>query len=194
MFERKKGNGIYRQRSDRDADGNVKSTHCGTAVSGRVAHTSAYEMATGGSIWETDAIITELYEKEGLGTVRIAERLLSEFDIGKPMAQDTTGLDKEMWAEEPLGKNVIEKRLKILGVWKGDRRKKKNKGDNEVRVAEENKIRIFELGRQLERAEFRADAAEKQLAKCRMELKKVRNDRNESDRKLRLIEEGLSAA
>ena len=126
MFERKKGTGIYRQRSDRDKDGNVKSTHCGTVVSGRTTYSSAYEIATSGSIVETDAIITELYDKEGLGTVHIAKRLLSEHNIGKPVAPDTaiTGEPMVMNPEVPLDKNVIQRRLETIGVWRGDRRKK----------------------------------------------------------------------
>jgi len=156
MFERKKGNGIYRQRSDRDADGNVKSTHCGTVVSGRVAHTSAYEMATGGSIWETDAIITELYEKEGLGTVAISNRLLKEHGIGRPVAPDVafTGEQMVMMPEEALGKNVIQKRLETLGVWRGDRRKKRVVEDkNEVVVLLKKWVDDLEFALSREREE-----------------------------------------
>ena len=165
MFERKKGNGIYRQRSDRDKDGNVKSTHCGTVVSGRVSNASAYDLAVGGRMWEIDHIITELYEKKGDGTVNIANRLLKEFNIGKPVAQDTTGLGKEMWAEEPLNKNVIEKRLKELGIWKGDRRKKKSNEDKDGQIIVLKK-RIDELEYELSREREERGIAKKQLVAC----------------------------
>ena len=104
----------------------VVTTHHGIVDPTRPTPCSAYGIAAGTNLTETDAIITELYDKEGLGTVRIAKRLLSEHNIGKPVAPDTavTGEPMVMNPEVPLDKNVIQRRLEALGVWRGDRRKK----------------------------------------------------------------------
>ena len=146
----------------------VVTTHHGPVNPESRTRSDAYMTATGMRMEEIDHIITELYEKKGVGIVNIANRLLTEFNIGKPVAQDTTGLDKEMWAEEPLGKNVIEKRLKILGIWKGDRRKKKSKEDKAGQVAVLEK-RINDLEYELSREKEERAILKQAHIKCMAE-------------------------
>jgi len=166
MYEVK--NGKYRQESKK-INGKVRSIYRGKVNDEKKL--SAYEIAAGEKIDLVDEKITELYIA-GIGVSGISKILDKEDDIC-------------------VGKNPITARLKKLGVYRGDRRKKSPAKIDHRAIEAENKIEISILRRQVERAEFRADAAETELAKCRAELDKVRNDRNESDRKLRLIEEGV---
>jgi len=161
-------NGKYRQESKR-IEGKVHSIYKGKTTDEKKQ--TAYEIATGDKIKIIDGMITELYIS-GLGVSRISKILAEEEGV-------------------KIGKNPITARLHEMKVYGGDRRNKSPVKIDHIAIEEENKIAIMDLSRQLERAEFRAETAEKQLADCRAELEKVRNDRNESDRKLRLIGEGI---
>ena len=160
--------GKYLQRSQR-INGKVHTIHMGKTTDEKKQ--TAYEIATGEKIQAIDEKITELYIG-GMGAQKIS---------------DTIGFEDEV----VIGKNPITARLKELGVYEGDRRKRSPAKVDHEAIEEENNRRIRELERQLDRAEFRAKTAEDQLRKCRVELDKVRDDRNESDRRLRLIDEGI---
>ena len=130
----------------------VVTTHHGVV---HPSNQDPYSIAVGEDRKETDAIITELYDKEGLGTVHIAKRLLSEHNIGKPVAPDTavTGEPMIMNPEVPLDKNVIQRRLETLGVWRGDRRKKHVVEDRNEVVVLQARIDDLEFALSREREE-----------------------------------------
>jgi hypothetical protein len=136
----------------------------------RAKKPSAYEIAVGGKIDFFDEKISELYNA-GIGADKIAGTLRYEDGIN-------------------IKKNPITKRLKELGIYAGDRRKKVVKVDHRA-IEEEKDARITELERELERTKHRLDTRESELATLKTDHVRVRNERNDSDRKLRLVAEGI---
>lgn len=160
-------NGKYRQKSIRK-DGTVCSVYMGKTD--RTEKKTKYEIECGEKINLIDEKMIRLYQFPlRLGAPAIARILQEEDDVH-------------------VGKNVIIKRLKDLGVYEGDRRKKTEKIDHRA-IEEENDIRILALERELARMKVRAEYAEEKLERCRENYNRVRDERNESDRRLRLIDE-----
>lgn len=156
-------NGRYKQRCDK-VDGKPVTTHIPTD---RKKKPSAYLAAVGDEKDLIDEKISELYA-HGMGAEGISKTLRYEDGI-------------------KIGKNPVTARLKHLGVYKGDRRNKVVKIDHRA-IEEEKDAKITELERVLERTKYRLGNSESKLSDCRKENVRFRDERNESDKKLRLSE------
>lgn len=162
-FENGKG---YRQWNERK-NGKVISHHVPVEKTKKL---SAYEIAVGDEVEFFDGKISKLYAS-GLGANKIAGILQYEDGI-------------------QIKKNPITRRLKELRIYDGDRRKHTVKIDHRA-IEEEKDARITELERELERTKYLLEVSENELLNLRKEHVRVRDDRNESDRKLRLVAEGI---
>ena len=158
-----RGHGQWNERKN----GKVVSHHVPVEETKKL---SAYEIAVGNEIDLIDEKITKLYT-DGIGAEKIAGILRYEDGV------TTT-------------KNPITRRLKELGIYAGDRRKKVVEVDHRA-IEEEKDTRITELERELERTQYQLEVSENELRTLRAEYTRVRDERNGSDRKLRLIDEGI---
>lgn len=163
-FENGKG---YRQWNERK-NGKVISHHVPVEKTKKL---SAYEIAVGDEVEFFDGKISKLYTA-GLGANKIAGILQYEDGI-------------------QIKKNPVTRRLKELGIYKGDRRNKAPQPVDHQTIVDEKNAEITELRRALERNAYLLEVREGELDACKKAYSRVHAERNESDKKLRLIAEGI---